>query len=211
MAAELRRDAEFEAFTAGAAGRLLHAATLLTGDPDSADRLLALVLAHVYANWFRMRAEDPYEQARTELVRRFAYRPWWRRPHGGTLDRLSAQERLVVVLRLFEGVAEEQAAAQLGLPVDRVRAICARGTATLRSRPYGHEREPHPARQAGTDGRGPDGKGGPDGKRAAGKEREPRRTRTGSGGGGGTGDGAGRGGGKSERTASAGRTTGVAP
>ncbi|HEY3477278.1 MAG TPA: hypothetical protein VGL02_00135, partial [Streptomyces sp.] len=72
MAAELRRDAEFEAFTAGAAGRLLHAATLLTGDPEAADRLLALVLAHVYANWFKMRGEDPYEQARTELVRRFA-------------------------------------------------------------------------------------------------------------------------------------------
>lgn len=133
-AAELRRDAEFEAFTAGAAGRLLHAAILLTGDPDAADRLLAAALAHVYANWFRMRSEDPYDHARTELVRRFAYRPWWQRPQGGILDRLSGQERLVVVLRLFEGIAEEQTAAQLGLPVERVRALCARATATLRSR-----------------------------------------------------------------------------
>ncbi|MFF7196715.1 sigma factor-like helix-turn-helix DNA-binding protein [Streptomyces sp. NPDC008079] len=138
-AAENRRDAEFAAFTAGAAGRLLHAATLLAGDPEAADRLLTATLAHVYANWLTMRAEDPYERARSELVRRFAYRPWWRRPRGGTLDRLSGQERLIVVMRHFEGVAEEQTAAQLGLPVERVRAICARGTATLRSRPEGDD------------------------------------------------------------------------
>jgi DNA-directed RNA polymerase specialized sigma24 family protein len=133
--AELRRDAEFEAFTAGAAGRLLHAAVLLTGDQAAAEQLLTATLARVYADWFRMRAEDPYEQARSELVRRFAYRPWWRRPHGGTLDRLTGQERLIVTMRFFEGVAEEQTAAQLGLPAERVRAICARATATLRSRP----------------------------------------------------------------------------
>jgi hypothetical protein len=139
-AADSRRDAEFAAFTAGAGGRLLHSATLLTGDPAAAERLLTAVLARVYADWFRMRAEDPYEQARSEMVRRFHHRPWWRRPRGGTLDRLSGQERLVITLRFFEGVAEEQTAAQLGLPADRVRAICARATATLRSRP-----EPPPA------------------------------------------------------------------
>jgi hypothetical protein len=133
-AADLRRDTEFAAFTAGAAGRLLHAAVLLTGDRRAAEQLLTATLARVYADWFRMRAEDPYEQARGELVRRFAYRPWWRRPRGGTLDRLSAQERLVVTLRFFEGVTEEQTAAQLGLPAERVRAIGARATATLRSR-----------------------------------------------------------------------------
>ncbi|MFI1097137.1 sigma factor-like helix-turn-helix DNA-binding protein [Streptomyces sp. NPDC020917] len=134
-AADSRRDAEFAAFTAGAGGRLLHSATLLTGDPAAAERLLTTVLAQVYADWFRMRAEDPYEQARSEMVRRFHHRPWWRRPHGGELDRLSGRERLVITLRFFEGVAEEQTAAQLGLPADRVRAICARATATLRSRP----------------------------------------------------------------------------
>ena len=134
-AAELRRDAEFAAFTAGAGGRLLHAATLLTGEQAAAERLLTAVLARVYADWFRTRADDPYEQARSELVRRFAYRPWWRRPHGGALDRLTGQERLIVTMRFFEGVAEEQTAAQLGLPTERVRMIGARATATLRSRP----------------------------------------------------------------------------
>lgn len=135
MATERLRDAEFTAFTAGAAGRLLHTATLLTGDPASAERLLVTVLAHTYADWSRTRTDDPYDRARSELVRRFAHRPPWRRPSGGVLDRLTAQERLVIVLRLFEGIAEEQAAAQLGLPPDRVRAICARASATLRSRP----------------------------------------------------------------------------
>ncbi|WP_327289040.1 sigma factor-like helix-turn-helix DNA-binding protein [Streptomyces sp. NBC_01198] len=132
-AAENRRDAEFAAFSAGAAGRLLHTATLLTGDREQAEKLLTATLARTYADWLRMRAEDPYDQARAELVRRFAYRPWWRRPHGGVLARLTPQERLVVTMRYFEGVAEEQTAAQLGLPADRVRAICARATATLRS------------------------------------------------------------------------------
>jgi hypothetical protein len=138
------------AFTAGAGGRLLHAATLLTGDPVEAERLLVAVLARVYADWYRMRTEDPYEQARGELFRRFSYRPWWRRPHGGTLDRLSARERLVVTMRFFEGVAEEQTAAQLGLPTDRVRAIGARATATLRSVPSGRGADP-----PGNDGKNP--------------------------------------------------------
>jgi hypothetical protein len=135
-AADTRRDAEFAAFTAGAAGRLLHSATLLTGNPAEAERLLTAALARTYADWFRLRSEDPYDQARCELVRRFAYRPWWRHPRGGPLDRLSSRERLIVTMRFFEGVAEEQTAAQLGLPADRVRAICARATAALRSRPY---------------------------------------------------------------------------
>ncbi|SDN32234.1 Sigma-70, region 4 [Actinacidiphila guanduensis] len=132
-AAETRRDAEFAAFVAGAGGRLLHSATLLTGDPAAAERLLLPTLAAVHAGWLRMRGEDPYELARRELFRRFVHRPWWRRPHGGVLDGLSPQERTVVTLRFFEGVAEEQAAAQLGLPEDRVRAIAARATAALRS------------------------------------------------------------------------------
>jgi RNA polymerase sigma factor (sigma-70 family) len=135
-AAEIRRDAEFEAFTAGAAGRLLHTATLLTGEPEQAERLLTATLARTYADWLRMRADDPYDQARAELIRRFAYQPWWRRPRGGVLARLSPQERLIITMRYFEGVAEEQTAAQLGLPAERVRAICARATAALRSHRY---------------------------------------------------------------------------
>jgi DNA-directed RNA polymerase specialized sigma24 family protein len=38
---------------------------------------------------------------------------------------------------MYEGVAEEQTAALLGLPVERVRAICARAMTTLLHPPRG--------------------------------------------------------------------------
>lgn len=77
-----RRAREFEAFVAGAAGRLLHAATLLTAEaPDAnprARRLLALSLAHTYAYWDRLHGEDPYDRARQYLATRFARAAWHR-------------------------------------------------------------------------------------------------------------------------------------
>ncbi|MGX1367793.1 hypothetical protein RKD19_003152 [Streptomyces canus] len=138
-----RRSREFEAFVAGAAGRLLHAATLLTAEsPDDnprARRLLTLALAHTYACWDRLRGEDPYDRARQYLALRFAHGAW--RRHGvlfggrthpdSPLSRLTPQERLILVLRLYEGVAEQQTAALLGLPAERVHTICDRATATL--------------------------------------------------------------------------------
>jgi hypothetical protein len=142
-----RRAREFEAFVAGAAGRLLHAATLLTAEPPDdnprARRLLTTALAHTYASWDRLRGEDPYDRARQHLAVRFARGAWHQygglgRAHplgrpkpGGVLDRLTPQERLILVLRMYEGVAEQQAAALLGLPAERVRTICARAMATL--------------------------------------------------------------------------------
>ncbi|MZD05363.1 RNA polymerase subunit sigma-70 [Streptomyces sp. SID5785] len=126
-----RRAREFEAFVAGAGGRLLHAATLLTAeppdDPPRARKLLTAALARTYASWDRLRGEDPYDCARTELAVRFARGSWHQhRGHGGALAHVPPQERLVLVLRLFEGVGEEQVAALLGLPVERVRALHAR-------------------------------------------------------------------------------------
>ncbi|WP_093799343.1 sigma factor-like helix-turn-helix DNA-binding protein [Streptomyces sp. Wb2n-11] len=133
---------EFEAFVAGAAGRLLHAATLLTAEPADdnprARRLLTAALSRTYADWQRLRGEDPYERTRQELTARFARTAWHHRRSrtgGGVLERLTPRERLVLVLRLYEGVAEEQAAAQIGLPPERVRAICTRAVAAMRSRP----------------------------------------------------------------------------
>ena len=135
-----RRAREFEAFVAGAAGRLLQTATLLTAEPPHdnprARRLLTHALAHTYATWDRLRGEDPYNRTRQQLAVRFAREAWhhhglFRPPPGGALAALSPQERLVLVLRLYEGVAEEQAAALLGLPVERVTAICRRAMATV--------------------------------------------------------------------------------
>ncbi|MFJ6655253.1 sigma factor-like helix-turn-helix DNA-binding protein [Streptomyces sp. NPDC091377] len=140
---DARRDREFEAFVAGASGRLLHTATLLTaetpGDNPRARHLLTVALAHTYAVWDRLRGEDPYDRTRQQLAHRFARAAWLQygalgraRPHpGSALAVLAPQERLILVLRLYEGVAEQQAAALLGLPVERVRAICDRATATL--------------------------------------------------------------------------------
>ncbi|ORT61070.1 sigma factor-like helix-turn-helix DNA-binding protein [Streptomyces sp. CB03238] len=132
-----RRDQDFEAFVAGTAGRLLHAATLLTTEPPGraprAGALLTAALAATYARWDRLRGEDPYDLTRRELAARFARAAWrFHRPCGGVLSRLTPLERLVVVLRLYEGVAEEQTAALLGLPADRVRATCARAVTVLR-------------------------------------------------------------------------------
>ncbi|MFD7506973.1 sigma factor-like helix-turn-helix DNA-binding protein [Streptomyces sp. NPDC059850] len=159
-ARESRRAREFEAFVAGAGGRLLHAATLLTGertgertgdrsggteaetDAESgtavgtaaAQELLTAALARTYARWDRLRGEDPYDRTRQELAALFAHRARrYRRPRGGVLDRLTPRERLVLVLRLYEGVAEEQTAATLGLPVERVRAICTRAVTLMRT------------------------------------------------------------------------------
>lgn len=141
-----RRAREFEAFVAGAGGRLLHVATLLTAEPAGrcprAQRLLVHALAHMYAEWDRLRDEDPYDRTRQELVTRFARsawrlhrrsRTWETGPECGVLARLGPQERLVVVLRQYESVPEEQTAALLGLPVERVRALGTRGVSLLRS------------------------------------------------------------------------------
>ncbi|MEV5845228.1 sigma factor-like helix-turn-helix DNA-binding protein [Streptomyces sp. NPDC051985] len=141
---DARRAREFEAFVAGAAGRLLHAATLLTAEaPDAnrrARRLLTHALAHTYACWDRLHGEDPYDMARQFLALRFANSAW--HEYGGPLSRtrphprsalavLTPRERLILVLRLYEGVAEEQTAALLGLPTERVHILCERATATL--------------------------------------------------------------------------------
>lgn len=144
-----RRAREFEAFVAGAGGRLLHAATLLTAEAEGAaplaERLLVDTLARTYAGWDRLHGDDPYARTREELAGRFARGAWhYRRPRGGLLGRLPPQERLILVLRLHEGVDEEQTAACLGLPVERVRAVCTRAVATMLSRPDPPEEPPAP-------------------------------------------------------------------
>ncbi|MEU7101042.1 sigma factor-like helix-turn-helix DNA-binding protein [Streptomyces longwoodensis] len=143
QAEDTRRAREFEAFVAGAAGRLLHTAALLTGEaPDDtprARRLLTQALAHTYACWDRLRGDDPYDHARQYLAVRFAHGAWHQygapgRPRAhpdNPLAVLGPQERLILVLRLYEGVAEEQVAALLGLPRERVGTVCDRATATV--------------------------------------------------------------------------------
>ncbi|MBB5117309.1 hypothetical protein AF335_27550 [Streptomyces eurocidicus] len=154
-ARELRRAHEFEEFVGGAGGRLLHVAALLTGEAtdgapgpvggphgpgepvprrhEAAERLLTAALAATYAAWDRARGEDPYDRARQELATRYARaaRRSGSPAPGGVLAPLAPQERLVLVLCLAEGLAEEQTAALLGLPVERVRALRTRAVEVL--------------------------------------------------------------------------------
>ncbi|WP_031180921.1 sigma factor-like helix-turn-helix DNA-binding protein [Streptomyces seoulensis] len=144
---DARRAQEFGGFVAGAAGRLLHTATLLTAEaPDAnprARRLLTRALAHTYAHWDHPRGEDPYDRARGHLATHYAHEVWHRSRPQGPLAALSPRERLVLVLRLYEGLADEQTAALLGLPTDRVRALCDRATALVLHPP------PRPVPRAG--------------------------------------------------------------
>ncbi|MGW4195585.1 RNA polymerase subunit sigma-70 [Streptomyces sp. NPDC005004] len=168
------RDSEFTEFARGVGPRLLRAATLLTAEPPDANprarRLLTRALADVYAHWDRPPGEDPYERARAHLAVRFARGSWYRRaplggvspffagrrPRGpgrhplvrprGPLAALTPWERVVLVLRVYEGVGEEQTAALLGLPAERVYRICERATVRVLRPP------PPPARRAAVRG-----------------------------------------------------------
>ncbi|NJA58849.1 sigma factor-like helix-turn-helix DNA-binding protein [Streptomyces sp. NEAU-H3] len=94
--------------------------------------LLRSALARTYADWDRLESGDPYDHTRAELLALFLRSSWYRRrPGRGPLAALPARVRLVLVLRLYEGVPEEQVAALLGLSVDRVRLLCARGVRLL--------------------------------------------------------------------------------
>ncbi|MFJ2113643.1 hypothetical protein ACIOEX_17445, partial [Streptomyces sp. NPDC087850] len=73
------------------------------------------------------------DRARRELTLGFAEDAWrvgrW---SAGVLGGLGARERVVRMLRLYEGLPEEQTASPLGLPEDLVRTLYARATASLR-------------------------------------------------------------------------------
>ncbi|MFG2511730.1 sigma factor-like helix-turn-helix DNA-binding protein [Streptomyces sp. NPDC048584] len=146
---------DFEAYVAGAGARLLHTATLLTAEPPTANprarRLLTLALAHTYADWDRLNGGDPYDHTRHHLATRFANTAWHhpgarlrsRARQEAPLARLTPQERLILVLRLYEGIAEEQTAALLGMPAERVRTVFNRAMAVVLRPP------PRPAPAAG--------------------------------------------------------------
>ncbi|MFD6418326.1 sigma factor-like helix-turn-helix DNA-binding protein [Streptomyces sp. NPDC060194] len=133
---QARNEREFALFVAGASGRLLHVATLLTAEPPAANpharRLLLRALARTYATWGRVPGEDPYDRTRQDVALRFGHTAWRQRGcAGGLLAAVPPRERVVLVLRLAEGLPEEQTAAVLGLPVERVRVLCARAVHRL--------------------------------------------------------------------------------
>ncbi|MCK1795674.1 RNA polymerase [Streptomyces sp. XM4193] len=104
-------------------------------DPEllpAARKLLLHAMARTYAAWDSLRQEDPYDRTRRELVDRFSHTAHrHRRSRGGTLGPLAPHERVVLVLRLFEDVPQEQVAAMLGLSEERVAAVHERALETM--------------------------------------------------------------------------------
>jgi RNA polymerase sigma-70 factor (sigma-E family) len=132
---------DFEEFVAVCSGRLLRTAYLLTGDSDVAEELLQTGLTKAWSSWQRLDAQpEPY--VRRVMVT--SYTDWWRRrwqprqpadlPEGDealgevwvSLGRLSRRHRAVVVLRHYDGLAEEDIAEMLGSTVGTVRRQAAK-------------------------------------------------------------------------------------
>lgn len=150
----------FEEFMAAAGPALLRTAWMLTGDASSAEDLLQTALAKTWPRWAGLAARgDPAAYVRKAMVN--TQISWWRRrwraevptasmPErasgadalGAVDDRsvlraalaeLPARQRAVVVLRYYEDLSEEQAAAVLGCAVGTVKSQAAKGLARLRT------------------------------------------------------------------------------
>jgi DNA-directed RNA polymerase specialized sigma24 family protein len=132
-------DGEFDEFVRTRGEDLRRLAFLLTSRREDAERLVETVLARCLARWSRLeKAGDPYAQARSMLLA--AHRPRRlvvRRGRAGAgmvgdaadmrdelrrgLPSLRGMQRKVVVLRHFEGLSEEDAAATLETSLATVR------------------------------------------------------------------------------------------
>ena len=134
---------EFTAWAVGVERRLLRSAYLLTGDLHRAEDLVQEALVKVAMRWDRLREGNPTAYARTILVRDQI--SWWRRRReipveevaGGAavssdpdvamvvrraLQRLTAAQRAVVVLRHFDDLSVEETAAILRVAPGTVKS-----------------------------------------------------------------------------------------
>jgi RNA polymerase sigma-70 factor (sigma-E family) len=151
----VRDETAFRAFVEENGATLLHAARLLTGDHQRGEDLVQTVLTKVYLKWGRIDA--PLAYARRALVTAqidASRRRWWGERPTETLpetagadglapaeDRdqlrrllaeLNPRERVVVVLRYYCDLSEQEAAATLNMPVGTVKSTCSRALARLR-------------------------------------------------------------------------------
>ncbi|WP_322620922.1 sigma factor-like helix-turn-helix DNA-binding protein [Streptomyces acidicola] len=98
--------------------RLVMTARLLTDDPGETEELVRRTLVLTYARWRRVPRDDADFHVRRALVKGHL-----RRPHG----RRAARRRAVLVLRLWEGMADVEIAQLLGCSVGAVRTHAKRG------------------------------------------------------------------------------------
>ncbi|HVF03865.1 MAG TPA: SigE family RNA polymerase sigma factor [Frankiaceae bacterium] len=155
------RDDAFVAFVRLNSPRLLRAAELLTGRPDTAEDLVQTALLRLYRQWPRVADQDPLSYVRRILVN--ARRDWWRRrtwweqpasdalPEDATggaapydlrdalaraLAPLSGRERTVLVLRYYEDLSEREVADLLSVSVGTVKSTASRALAKVRLSPH---------------------------------------------------------------------------
>ncbi len=148
-----------DGFTAWAGSRqhaLLRTAVLLTGDRGRAEDLVQEALVKVAMRWPRLADGNPDAYARTIIYRDNI--SWWRRrrdvavdvlpegpaPHdadagerrlmvAAALDRLTAKQRAVLVMRYFDDLTEVECARLLGVGVGTVKSQAHAAIARLRS------------------------------------------------------------------------------
>ena len=155
----------FAEFVAARSGALLRAAWLLTGDPGAAEDLLQTALAEVWPRWRRVAAggsPEAYVRRVMLSTRLPGRRRRWRgelptadlpdrADTGATADpagragardavrralqRLSPQQRAVVVLRYLEDLSVEETAHALGCSAATVKVQAGRALSVLRRDP----------------------------------------------------------------------------
>jgi RNA polymerase sigma-70 factor (sigma-E family) len=150
--------AEFSAFVAASQTKMVRLAELLTGDRGRAEDLAQHGFAQAYAAWRRIRNGEPDAYVRRCIVN--AHTDWWRRrswreqpfatiperacaidPASEFIDRqmvlralgkLTARERLVLILRFYLDMSEVDIAAELRIAPGTVKSAASRGLAKLR-------------------------------------------------------------------------------
>jgi RNA polymerase sigma-70 factor (sigma-E family) len=147
----------FEQFAASRLPALLRYAAVLTGDREQARDLVQDVLTRAYAKWSRIeRADRPDAYVHRMVTNAFLNTRRRRSPRLVPLTRrhaeelpdrpapepdddlrtrvwaLPRQQRAVLVLRYYEGLADTEIAALLGCSLSTVRSNAARALARLR-------------------------------------------------------------------------------
>ncbi|MGN5382323.1 sigma factor-like helix-turn-helix DNA-binding protein [Streptomyces lasalocidi] len=136
---------DFTAYATEAWPRLLRTARLLTGDADEAAGLARTALAQTYARGRRVPRDDADFYVRRTLVRLHQRHRSTRRHRrltalGQTLADLPVRQRVVLVLRHGDGLAESEIAETLGCSQGAVTSYARRGLVALSTRALGEVR-----------------------------------------------------------------------
>ena len=158
----------FEAYVTARTAALVRYGFVLSGDRHDAADLAQEALARLGARWARVSAKgDPEAYVRTTMAR--LHISWWRRrrrehptravPERGyedegiaradgdvglwrALQTLPTRQRVVLVLRYYESLSDEEIARQLGVTRGTVRSQAARALDKLRALPGVRTDEP---------------------------------------------------------------------